>query len=153
MTNETIPNNVEVGDIMSITHYVKVNSTSINGGDTDNIVVESLDDGMGEFQVNGPPLIRKMKTADRYNSQEAVTQTALAELLLDSKNAPFTVVFEKKDGSLRTLRGRFLASEPLMGRSKVEDLDIKGDQRIRLVDHRTLKSIIVNGVKYALSDG
>jgi hypothetical protein len=38
----------------------------------------------------------------------------------------------------------------LLGRSHVEDLDITEGHRLRLVDHRTIRWIIVNCVKYTV---
>jgi hypothetical protein len=79
-----------------------------------------------------------------------VTMTRAAEILITSFNRPLTVRFVKKQGGERVLRGRLLRPEPLLGRSYVEDLDAKGDSRIRLVDHRTIKCLIVDGVKYTV---
>lgn len=54
-------------------------------------------------------------------------------------------------GRHRTLVGYLLSTEPTLGRSKVRDMAIpKGQFGERLVDHRTLKSIIIQGVKYEL---
>ena len=53
------------------------------------------------------------------------------------------------EGEHRSLVGYLVASEPTLGRSKVVDLDIPtGEPAERLVDHRTLRSIIIRGVKY-----
>lgn len=59
-------------------------------------------------------------------------------------------------GEDRTMRGRLISVEAKLGRSQVIDLDIdkqlKGDWDIRQrqVDHRTIKSLIVNRVKYVV---
>ena len=47
------------------------------------------------------------------------------------------------------MRGRLITPEPLLGRSMVEDLDLAvTEHRQRLVDHRTIKFLIIEGVKY-----
>ena len=74
----------------------------------------------------------------------------MAELLINARNIPFTVCFEKQNGEERVLRGRLISHEALLGRSSVEDLDLPAGDRTRLVDHRTLKFLILNGVKYVL---
>lgn len=50
-------------------------------------------------------------------------------------------------GELRVLTGHMVKPEPLLGRSRVWDLE-KRD--FRLVDHRSLQWIIIRGVKYEL---
>lgn len=107
--------------------------------------------GQGQFEIHGKDLVEQSLSADHFDQTERVSMTDLAEQLVNARNVPITVVFEKKDGSERKLRGRLLKPEPLLGRSYVEDLDIEhGQNRKRLVDHRTIKSLIVLGVKYEL---
>jgi hypothetical protein len=65
---------------------------------------------------------------------------------------PFTVRFKKKGGEWRTLRGRFVAHEMLLGRSRVEDLDEpETKKRLKQVDHRTIEWLILDNVKYTVS--
>jgi len=54
-------------------------------------------------------------------------------------------------GEARSLIGYLIAAEPTLGRSRVCDIEVPhGQFAERLVDHRTLKSIIVKGVKYTV---
>lgn len=137
--------NVKAGDLMAFVYYAKVNK--IKG---EVIEVGNLDSNM-EFQVQGRPLIERGLSADQFAEEINVTKTRAAEILISSFNKPFSVCFEKQDGELRTLRGRLITPEPLLGRSMVEDLDIEiGKHRLRQVDHRTIKNLIVDGVKYVV---
>jgi hypothetical protein len=52
-------------------------------------------------------------------------------------------------GEERTLIGYLVSAEPKMGRSTVVDLNIpKGSHNLRQIDHRTLQSIVLKGIKY-----
>jgi hypothetical protein len=135
---------VNEGDLMAVVMYAEV-----DGAYTDRISCKNVDTGEG-FEVVGDSLIEKMYSADRYNTVTQVTKTQMAEVLSDSFNVPFTVKFEKQDGDIRTLRGRLIEPERLMGRCMVEDLDQPSGKRVRQVDNRTLKELIVKGVKYTL---
>lgn len=111
---------------------------------------KDLDTG-GLFTINGSNLVEQTFSADVYESEKKITKTQAAELLVSSFGKPFSVTFEKTDGETRTLRGRLVKPEPLLGRSMVEDLDIPADQyRLRQVDHRTISSLVLNGVKYTV---
>ena len=81
---------------------------------------------------------------------EKVSKTKLADVLTETNGEQFTAVFKKANGQSRTLRGKLFEPKPTMGRSIVEDLDLPEGERIRLVDHRTLESVIVNDKKYVL---
>jgi hypothetical protein len=113
------------------------------------LVATNVDTGV-KFNVNGNKMIDESLNADQFDEVEKVTKTQLAEKLIQSINAPITVVFTKQSGQKRTMRGRLVSSEDVLGRSYVEDLDVKDDNRLRQVDHRTLESLIVRGVKYVL---
>lgn len=134
------------GDIMAFVNYVKIKTAA-----TEELKVAELD-GTGEIRVQGRDLIESGFSADRFVEEEKVTKTRAAEILSSSYNRPFTVKFEKKDGSERTLRGRLIHPEPLMGRSLCEDLDVEDTSanRLRLVDHRSITCLIVDGVRYTL---
>lgn len=108
--------------------------------------VDGPSSGSG-FGIHGQQLIDLCLSADRYHTEEKVNKTKAAEILVSSYNTPFTVVFDKDDGTERKLRGRLIHPEPLLGRSMVHDFDADGP---RLVDHRTIKSLTVNGVKYTV---
>lgn len=104
-----------------------------------------------DFWIKGAELVRECLSADQHVAEETVTMTRAAEILVSSYNTPFTVCFTKAEGEERVLRGRLVQPEPLLGRSQVEDLDIdRSKHRIRQVDHRTIKWLIVGNVKYTV---
>lgn len=147
-TNKTEPAKVKKDDLIALTYYVKVENVMQNG---ERLSVRDVVGDTGVIDVNGKSLIANALSADQSAETVKVTKTQLAQLLIDSTNRPFTVVFEKQDGTPRTLRGRLISHEALLGRSMCEDLDLKPDEkggRVRLVDHRTLKSLTVDGVQY-----
>lgn len=135
---------IKPGDLMAFVYYCKVKKA-----EGERLEVRNLDAEM-DFEVKGAELIEKGSSADQFSETVQVTKTKAAELLVSSHNRPLTVCFEKTDGSKRTLRGRLITPEPLLGRSMVEDLDISDGHRLRLVDHRTIKWLVVDGVKYVV---
>jgi hypothetical protein len=49
------------------------------------------------------------------------------------------------------LRGRLVEPNGLLGRSLCEDLELpEGQNRLREVDHRTIKYLVVDGVRYSV---
>ena len=148
--NKCKASKVREDDLMCFSYWGRVKDSRARELPTGHTVdVANVDDGQ-EFTVHGTALIERSASADQFNDEVLVTQTELAEKLVSSWNTPFTVVFTKKDGSVRTLRGRLINHEHLMGRSRVEDLDIATGSRFRLVDHRNLISLVVGNVKYVL---
>ena len=146
-THKTNPSRVKPGQIMALIDWVEV--TYINDTATVMHVKNLGTSGAKTFKVEGRDLIESGLSADLYEEEQMVTKTRAAELLVTSPNRALTVCFEKQDGTDRILRGRLVAPEPLLGRSHVEDLDIPPtEHRLRLVDHRTIKYLIVEGVKY-----
>lgn len=136
---------VKAGDLMAFVYWVKV-SKNDNGQE---LQVQDLDRGQGEFYIRGKDLIVAGASADQYQETEKITKTKAAEILIASHNRPLTVNFIKQDGKERTLRGRLIRPEPLLGRSMCEDLEEKDvKKRVKLVDHRTVQYLIVDGVKY-----
>ncbi len=119
---------------------VKVNPSG------EQVTVVDCDDSTA-FDINGNAMIGTLKTGSLHGTPQKVTMTKAAEILSTSYNTPFTVCFTKQDNTERILRGRLVSTEPMFGRSQCEDLDVTG-HRLRLVDHRTIKWIIVNGEKY-----
>jgi hypothetical protein len=134
--------NVKCGDLMSFTYYAKVENVK-----KDELCCRDVD-SQDEFKVIGDVLIKKAASADLFDSMKKVTKTEAAELLVKAYNKPFTVVFDKQDGEERTLRGRLVEPEPLLGRSMVEDLDLTTGSRLRQVDHRTIKSLTLDNIRY-----
>jgi len=144
-TNKTNPAHVKQNDLMAIITYVKVKSIQPNH---QNMTVVDLDNNSVEIGVSGIDLIKNALSADRFVEEVEVGKLEAAELLISSHNRPLTVCFDKQDGTERILRGRLISHEALLGRSMVEDLDIKTGHKLRQVDHRTMKYLIVDGVKY-----
>ncbi len=137
--------NIEKNHLMAFVYYVKVKSLK-----NDMLVVENVDEKQ-EFTVSGKSLIESSFSADCFEQEIKESKTRIAEILVHSANLPLTVCFDKSDGQERILRGRLIRPEPLLGRSMVEDLDITGDNRVRQVDHRTLKWLIVGNIKYIVN--
>jgi hypothetical protein len=144
--NKTVPASVRVGDLVSITHFARVKVVA-DGGQS--LVLENVDD-KSQFGVQGHSLVEASGNADRYTETKKLSQTDLIDVLMSSHNRPFTAVFDKKDGTERALRGRLVSPDGRRGRSHVEDLDLDGpfEKRLRQVDHRTLKSLTVDGIHY-----
>lgn len=146
------PGHVKVGHIMCFTYLVKVADIKDDG----TVVVNGLNEGSPkEFGVHGDSLIASSKSADQVHEEIYVTQTKAIEMLIGAGPTDlFTVHFIKNDGEPRTLKGRFIAADP-RGYSNVEDLEVptKGrtpEERWRKVDNRTIKWIIIGGVKYTV---
>lgn len=95
-------------------------------------------------------------SADEVRETRTVCRTDAVEKLLSAGVRPFTVVFVKADRGERTLRGKLINEECSMGRSHVLDLDkvleSGENSAIRQVDHRTIKSLILDGVQYNVRD-
>lgn len=153
----TDPARVAPGHIMAVIHFVRVTQAR-----RDELKIENLGAGPKTFSVIGTDLIRAMPSADLFESEQKVTKTRAAEILVTAFNKPFSVAFEKQDGTERVLRGRLVQPEPLLGRSMCEDLDIEikpakaetgangAASRYRLVDHRTIKWLVLDGVRYVV---
>ena len=142
-------NSIAKDHILAITHFVKVRDKGKHDSGANKVMVTDVDTGL-QFDVINDKLIDRLASADTSNSIKKVTRTEIAEKLITCYNKPFTVCFTKVTGEKRTLRGRYLSHEALMGRSQVEDLDIDGDfsKRMRQIDHRSIEWLIVDNVKY-----
>ena len=136
---------VEAGHLLTFVRYFHVKTVAAGGSR-----LEVCDTNQQTFGIHGKELVEACFSADWFQEEVAATKTAVAERLVSAGFLPFTVCFLKQDGEERILRGRLVAPEPLLGRSHVEDLDIKDGLKpgLRLVDHRTIKWLIINGVKY-----
>jgi len=146
--NNVIPSKVKANDLMAFVNYVKVKQVLAGG---EELIVTDLDHNKKDIKISGKDLVANSLSADQSETTEKVTKTEAAEILITLHNRPFTVSFEKADGSERLLRGRLVKHEALLGRSMVEDLDEPADGakgRIRQIDHRTLKWLTVEGVRY-----
>ena len=102
----------------------------------------------------------------------------MVEKLLEAGSNVFTVTFRKKvnvdkvleecksdswifknkeklannlaNGELHTISGFLTNSDEKLGRSSVIDLDQEYGKAYRLVDHRTIETLILDNVKYVL---
>lgn len=152
-SHPTDASKVKPNDLMAIIHYVKV--VSINRNAT-TMTVAPVYGNSSNIVVDGQELIANALSADYYAEEIKTSMTDVAEKLVNSHNRPLTVCFlkqtkkDEEEGEERVLRGRLLTPEPLLGRSYVEDLDIAEGNRMRLVDHRTIKWLIVDGIKYTV---
>lgn len=146
-TAKTSPSNVNNGDIMSFTYWGKV-TECVTGFQGTKITCKDIDRGL-EFVVDGNSLIENSSSSSQFSTTEKVTKSQIVEILVNSHNVPFTVRFVKQDGTLRNLVGRLIGVDKKnLGYVDVEDLEKPVGSRFRLVDCRTIKSLIVNNVKY-----
>ena len=104
------------------------------------------------YSVRGSELIGKFVSADTWKTEVQVPRTQIAQALIGAGALPFTVCFLKSKGVERILRGRLLEHEDLLGRSMVYDFDVESGAPMRMVDHRTLLWLILNGVRYTLKE-
>jgi hypothetical protein len=144
------PSSVKVGDYMMVYHFVKVEEIEDKGA---SLLVRNIDTGLN-FGVNGAGLVERLYSADSFVEEIKTSRTNIVKILKESYNIPFKVCFdkepEKKTGIVRerVLRGRLIGPGEF-GRSMVEDIDVpKEEYNVRLVDHRTIKWLIVKGIKY-----
>ena len=136
----------KVGELLAVTFWTKVDR--IDG--TEKLLVEDLERG-NKFHIQGKDLIDSTLSADEFSKTEKINKTAAAQKLVTLFGVPFTVNFDEQSGKNRTLRGKLVEPEPLLGRSYVEDLDIPlGTHRLRQVDHRSINYLICQGVKYVV---
>lgn len=130
-----------VGEIVSLIDYYKIKEI------TDRTVL--LEDVYTNEEISLEKRALDRATGATSFSQEMVaSKTEIVNKLLESGHSPFTVEFVKTNGETRVLSGTFLKSEPLFGRSLVKDLLSTDEYKIRAVDHRTIKSLILKGIKY-----
>lgn len=133
------------GDLVAIVRYAHVTNVAQNG----DVEVKDVDD-KSEFSIRGKPIVESLKSAALTEKEEKVTLTEAATLVSTSFNTPMTVCFDKQEGGERVLVGRLMSTEPLLGRSYFEDLEILDGHRLRQVDHRTIKWAILNKTKYVV---
>lgn len=136
-------NDIKSGEYISTTMYLKVVSKTKDG-----VMVKNTQGQ--EFEVRGTNLLETtFKSASQFETTKKVTRTELAETLVNLGDQVFTANFDKQDGSNRTLVGYKVSTENLMGRVNVVDLEATGNT-LRQIDLRTIKSLIVNNVKYVV---
>jgi len=173
MSQKVNISDIKVGDRLSRLAYYEVVKTT----DKDTIV-KNLD-GF-EFKISNNIVSREMYSSSQFAVTQKINKTDLVEVLEKVGDTIFTVTFHKQNteknicdilknmpdistaaarkklakdllaGELRTLVGYLVHTEPKMGRSKVVDLNVTTGYNVRLVDHRTIESIISKNVKYTL---
>ena len=136
-------NDIKAGEFISTTMYLQIVKKTKDG------VMVKNSQGQ-EFEVRGTNLLETtFKSASQCENTKKVTRTELAEILVNLGDQVFTVNFDKQTGENRTLIGYKVSTENLMGRVNVIDLEVTG-HNLRQVDLRTIKSLIVNNVKYVV---
>lgn len=107
---------VKENDLMAVVMYAKVIGKQLFAGKHlfGDVQFNNVDTNE-DFSVQGVELVEKMFSADWFGEVKKVTKTEIAEILSNSFNVPFTVVFEKLSGETRILRGRLVKPEHLMG--------------------------------------
>jgi len=144
---------VKVGDKLSMTTFMEVKRLGIGSV---NVVDED-----GEKLTIGDGVFRSNIWSTQENGTVKLTKTELAEKLMEARDAVVKVVFDKADGTERTLIGYIIGAEVVLGRSIAIDLEKEKvvkknrdgeeyDTRQRLVDHRTLKSLTYKNTLYVL---
>ena len=135
-----------MNEIISLALYAEVLERTNMG-----IICRDLNSGQ-EICLSSSNHALHVNSADTFNEIRRITKTEMAELIVDSCCDVFTVTFIKQGGQERVLRGRLISSESLLGRVMVEDLDLLniGLNSYRQVDLRTIKELIIRGVKYVI---
>ena len=88
---------------------------------------------------------------DKKVSQKDVVETLQTlDTVPEKKTALNKLAKGMLSGSERTLVGFLASTEPKMGRSTCVDLEIGTGYNLRLVDHRTVKELILRNVRYVL---
>lgn len=176
MTNRTNVRELAVGDRLSRVSYMEVIRTSTTSVTVRNeeglewsignsiVAAEafSADQYTAEVPVSRTQMVNLLENAgdttftvvfDKKINKRAIVDAI--GVLMDSGDASVKALSAAaKDllsGEERTLVGYLVNSEPKMGRSTVVDLTVPTDKhRLRLVDHRTIKSLVLKNVLYVL---
>jgi hypothetical protein len=141
------PATVKVGDYMSMHINLQVKEVGPEG-----LVVEDLDNG-GTFNIDGADMIKTLKSASYHAEDVRLSLSDMVRILITSFGLPFTAAYVKKDGQEREMKAINIHNEELFGRSLVRDLELPKDEKqsnLRLVDHRTMSSLVVDGVRYLI---
>ena len=89
---------------------------------------------------------------DKKISQKDIVDTLASLVEVPDKKTELNKLAKSMlAGSERRMVGYLTSTEPKMGRSTVVDLEQPtSSHRLRLVDHRTLKELILRNVRYVL---
>lgn len=139
-------NKVKAGEVLSTTQYMTVVRKTPKG-----VMVKNAE-GL-EMEIQGKELVEAMHSSDQFTDTKKVSKTVAAAILTGAGDTVFRVVFKKADGTPRSLTGRLLDTENLLGRSNVLDLELERTAKetgLRQVDHRTIEEIILKGTKYVV---
>ena len=74
----------------------------------------------------------------------------MTESKLREKATQQTLVKQIVDGEVCRMICHLVEAENMLGRSTVIDLNAKGENKFRQVDHRSIEFIILRNVKYTL---
>ena len=175
METRTDVSRVQVGDRLSRISYVEVvgrTSTGLRIKNQEGLewtigrsIVEnemySASQYNEEVEVSRTEMVEALESAgdsvftvvfDKKTSQKSIV-AALGELdeLPSKRTALNKLAKSMMAGEERTLVGYLASTEPKMGRSTVVDLQIDPSQhQLRLVDHRTVKGLVLRNTKYVL---
>lgn len=138
------PNEIKIGDIIQLTHNCEVKMVSAS-----ELTVYDKERNL-TFSIVGKQLIDSTTSGSYFSKTEKINKTDAAALLVRTHGRVFTVEFVTQDGRDRTLRGYLIGVDEHLGRSRCIDLDAPGEHKVRLVDHRTIKSLVYDGVKYVV---
>ena len=136
------------GEFVQLIHNCEV--TGVDGANC--LFVRDIDRNM-EFQINGRELVRSVNRSAHFDSEKKLNKTELLQKLRSTRGMIFSCLFKKVDGSDRLIEGIYAGPDEGFGRSYVLDLEKlrEGDNNpMRLLDHRTIQYIILDGVKYYL---
>lgn len=142
LLKKVISMDFKVGDVVQLVYNCEVKQVG-----KDSLIVYDKERKMS-IELKGHDLINSTKNGSFYSLTKKVSMTEAAEILIGSHGVIFTVEFIKQNSEARTLRGYLVGIDGQFGRSKCVDLDVEEEYKIRLVDHRTIQSIIIGGVKY-----
>ena len=140
-----MPVDIKKGDLYGDLHYFSVESVTefaatfkdIDSGEEWSIPIKFLSSA-----------IKDAWSASTFTKEEKVCREQIILKLIEAGVRPFTVDFVKADGQDRTIRGQFIKNEPLRGRSIIRDFDESGHNKIKSIDNRTIKSLVLDGVRY-----
>lgn len=136
------PNEIKIGDIIQLTHNCEVKMVSAS-----ELTVYDKERNL-TFSIVGKQLIDSTTSGSYFKEVKKVSETEAISVLVGTHGRLFTVDFITQDGRNRTLRGYLIGIDEHRGRSRCIDLDASGESKVRLVDHRTIKSLVYDGIKY-----
>lgn len=175
LETRSVPSNLKVGDRLSRVSYMKIlgkrgNSFSVENEEGMQWTIAgsilqneafSATQYTDEREVSRTEMVEALESAgdsvftvvfDKKTSQKSIV-AALSELdeLPNKKTQLNKLAKAMMAGEERRLTGYLASTEPKMGRSTVVDLEIATTKhRLRLVDHRTVKELVLRNVRYTL---